>query len=142
MFKIQRFDHMHIHPDDFDGFIEKFQKFMGMDFFMKDDMTERYGTQVVFEPAPIGVECFKVTDTGKSLVAKLASQVRGIYCVCFKVDSLENAIRDMEAKGWKMLEYYDNSPILEALFDTQKDLGFYIELTEYPFESMRELAGA
>ena len=40
-----------------------------------------------------------------------------------------------------MLEYIDNSPILEAVFDTKEDFGFYIELTEYPFESMRDLAG-
>lgn len=40
-----------------------------------------------------------------------------------------------------MLEYIDNNPILEAVFDTKADFGFYIELTEYPFESMRDLAG-
>ena len=58
------------------------------------------------------------------------------------MDSLAAAIQDMEAKGWKMLEYIDNAPILEAVFDTEKDLGFYIELTEYPFESMRDLTAA
>ena len=132
---------MHVHPDDFERFNEKFQKFMGMDFFMKDDMSDKYGTQVAFEPAPIGVESFKVTDTEKSVSAKLASQAKGIYCICFKVDNLKEAIDGMEALGYKMIEYYDNSPILEALFDTQTDFGFNIELTEYPFESMRALAG-
>lgn len=141
MFKLQRFDHMHVHPSDFDHFNEKFQRFMGMDFFMKDDMSEKYGTKVAFEPAPIGVESFQVTDTSKSLSAELADRAQGIYCICFKVDNLKEAIAGMEELGYKMLEYYDNSPILEALFDTQTDFGFNIELTEYPFESMRALAG-
>ena len=61
--------------------------------------------------------------------------------MCYKVTNLKEAISDMENMGYKMLEYIDNNPILEAVFDTKKDFGFYIELTEYPFESMRDLAG-
>lgn len=140
MFKIERFDHMHVHPDDFVRFAEKFEKFMGMPFLMKDDMTEKYGTKVAFEPWPVGLEAFDVTDRSKSLSAKIAEESRGVFCVCYKVPNLKEAIADMEAIGYKMLEYYDNSPILEALFDTKDDFGFCIELTEYPFESMRALA--
>lgn len=138
MFKILRFDHMHVTPADFEKFNEKFEQFMGNHYLMNMPM-EQYGTVVAYEPAPIGVEAFKVTDAGKSESARIASESEGIFCVCFKVDSLAQAIEDMEAKGWKMLEYIDNSPILEAVFDTKADLGFYIELTEYPFESMRDL---
>ena len=107
---------------------------------MKDDMTERYGTVVAYEPYPVGLEVFKATDPSKSISAELSAEANGIFAVCFKVDSLQTAISDMESIGYKMLEYYDNSPILEALFDTKDDFGFYIELTEYPFESMREVA--
>ena len=140
MFKILHFDHMHVHPDNFDHFNEKFEKFLGGEFFMKDDMTERYGTMVAYEPYPVGLEVFKATDPSKSISAKLSAEANGIFAVCFKVDSLQTAISDMEDIGYKMLEYYDNTPILEALFDTKDDFGFYIELTEYPFESMREVA--
>ena len=137
--KIQRFDHMHIRPKDLDRFNEKFQKFLGYDYLMQMPM-EQYGTEVAYEPAPIGVEAFKPLDPTKSLSAKIASESDGVFCVCYKVDNLEEATAEMEAKGWKKLEFYDNNPIFEALFDTKDDFGFYIELTEYPFESMRELA--
>lgn len=140
MFKIQRFDHMHVNPADFERFNEKFQEFMGYNYLMQMPM-EQYGTEVAYEPAPIGMEAFKVTDASKSESARIASESKGIFCICYKVDCLEEAIKDMEAKGWKMLEYIDNNPILEAVFDTKDDLGFYIELTEYPFESMRALSG-
>ena len=139
MFKIQRFDHMHVVPADFDRFNKKFEEFLGYPVLMNMPM-EQYGANVAYEPAPIGVEAFQVTDPSKSLSAQIAGQSQGVFCVCYKVDSLENAIKDMETKGWKMLEYYDNAPILEALFDTKEDFGFYNELTEYPFESMHELS--
>lgn len=139
--KIQRFDHMHVCPDDFEKFNKKFQEFLGYNYLMQTPM-EEYGTEVAYEPAPIGLEAFRPIDTGKSLAAKIASESKGIFCICYKVDSLEEATQEMESKGWKKLEFYDNSPILEALFDTKDDLGFYIELTEYPFESMRELSPA
>lgn len=139
--KLERFDHMHVSPKNFEDFNEKFQKFMGMNYLMNMPMPQ-YGTEVAYEPAPIGMEAFKATDPSKSLSAKAASEADGIFAVCYKVANLAEAIEEMEAKGWKQLEYYDNAPILEALFDTKDDFGFYIELTEYPFESMREMASA
>lgn len=137
--KIQRFDHMHIRPKDFDRFNEKFQKFLGYDYLMNMPM-DQYGAEVAYEPSPIGMEVFRLLDPTKSVSAKIASESDGVFCVCYKVDNLAEAITEMEAKGWKMLEYIDNNPILEAVFDTKDDFGFYIEMTEYPFESMRDLA--
>ena len=135
-----RFDHLHLVPKDFEKFNENFQKFMGFDYLMNMPMDE-YGTEVAYEPAPIGVEAFKVTDPSKSFSAKVASENEGVFCLSFKVDNLKEATAEMEAKGWKCLEVIDNDPIFEALFDTKEDMGIYIELAEYPFESMRELAG-
>lgn len=137
--KIQRFDHMHVRPKDFDRFNEKFQKFLGYDYLMNMPM-DQYGAEVAYEPSPIGMEVFRLLDATKSVSAKIASESDGVFCVCYKVDNLAEAITEMESKGWKMLEYIDNNPILEAVFDTKDDFGFYIELTEYPFESMRDLA--
>lgn len=139
MFKILRFDHMHVRPDDFDRFNERFQQFLGYNYLMNMPM-EQYGAEVAYEPSPIGMEVFRLLDATKSESARIASESHGVFCVCYKVDCLAEAIKDMEAKGWKMLEYIDNSPILEAVFDTKDDFGFYIEMTEYPFESMRDLA--
>lgn len=134
-----RFDHLHITPKNFEKFNENFQKFMGFEYLLNMPMDE-YGTEVAYEPSPIGVEAFKVTDPSKSLSAKVASENEGVFALSFKVDNLKEATAEMEAKGWKLLEVIDNDPIMEALFDTKEDLGLYIELAEYPFESMRDLA--
>lgn len=141
MYKIERFDHVHVNPKNFEKFNENFQKFLGYEYLMNMPM-EEYGTEVAYEPAPIGMEAFKVHDPSKSEEARIASESEGIFVISYKVDNLAEAIKDMEAKGWKMLEYVDNTPIIEAVFDTKDDFGFYIEMIEYPFPSMRAMLGA
>jgi catechol 2,3-dioxygenase-like lactoylglutathione lyase family enzyme len=140
--KIERFDHVHIKAPDFNKFTEAFEAFMGQEFFLKMDMTEEYGSDVIYEPFPIGVEAFDPKDPTKSISGKLAGESPiGVFVICFKVSNLEEAQAEMEAMGYKKLEHYDNGPIQEALFDTKDDFGFNTELIEYPFESLRDMAG-
>ena len=139
--KIQRFDHMHVTPANFELFNEKFQKFMGYDYLMNMPMPQ-YGTNVAYEPFPIGMEAFQVTDASVSFSAKVAAENPGVFTISYKVENLADSIKEMEAMGWKMLEYIDNAPIIEALFDTKADFGFYIELIETPFDNMREMMAA
>lgn len=140
--KIERFDHVHVKAPDFNKFSNDFEKFMGQEFFMKMDMTEEYGSNVVYEPFPIGVEAFDPKDPTKSVSGKVAGEAAvGIFSICFKVTNLKEAQAEMEAMGCKKLEHYDNGPIQEALFDTKGTFGFYMELIEYPFESLRAMAG-
>jgi len=134
-----RFDHLHLNPENFEKFNAAFQKLMDQDFMMNMPM-EQYGTKVAYEPFPIGVEAFQVTDTTKSVSAKVASENPGVFCLSFRVENLAEAIKEMEEKGWKMLEYIDNAPILEALFDTKADMGIYIELVETPFDDLRAMS--
>jgi hypothetical protein len=139
--KIERIDHVHIKPSDFNRFTMAFEKFMSQGFFMKMDMTEQYGSNVVFEPFPIGVEAFDPKDPTKSISGSLAAESPpGVFVICFKVPNLNEAQSEMEAMGYKKLEHYDNGPIQEALFDTKDVFGYQTELIEYPFESMRSMA--
>jgi hypothetical protein len=138
--KIERFDHVHLKSPNFDKFTEKFEDFMSQEFLMKMDMTEEYGSNVVYEPFPIGVEAFDPKDASKSVSGKLASESPvGIYVICFKVADLKESEAEMEKMGYKKLEHYDNGPIQEALFDTIEDFGFNTELIEYPFETLRAM---
>ena len=139
--KIMRFDHMHVTPANFELFNEKFQKFLGYDYLMNMPMPQ-YGTEVAYEPFPIGMEAFKVTDPTVSFSAKVAAENPGVFTIAYRVEKLDEAIKEMEEKGWKMLEYIDNAPILEALFDTKADFGFYIELVETPFDNLRAMAAS
>lgn len=135
--KIQRIDHMHFKPQNFEGFSNAFEQIMGNSFTMNMDMTEEYGSEVSFEPYPIGLELFKPTDPTKSISGAVADAAPyGVFVITFKVENLKEAQAEMEAMGYKMLEYYDNGPIQEALFDTKEALGIHLELIEYPGDSM------
>lgn len=136
--KIIGFDHMHVKPADFDRFNEKFQQFMGMNYLMNMPMPQ-YGNDVAYEPFPIGMEVFRVTDVNASFSAKVADENDGVFTIAYRVEDLASGIKEMEEMGWKMLEYIDNNPILEALFDTKDDFGFYIELVQTPFDNMRAM---
>lgn len=137
--KILRFDHMHVAPENYDSFVENLQKLIGHDVIMNMPMPD-YGMEVAYEPFPVGIEAFKVVaESNDSYSYKAASTEKGIYSIAFKVENLAEATAEMEAKGWKKLEEYPNGPIQEALFDTKKDFGFYMELIEYPFDTMFEM---
>lgn len=137
--KILRFDHMHVSPDCYDSFVGNLQKLIGHDVVMNMPMPA-YGMDVAYEPFPVGIEAFKiVAESNDSYSYKAASTEKGIFSVAFKVENLAEATAEMESKGWKKLEEYPNGPIQEALFDTKNDFGFYIELIEYPFDTMFDM---
>lgn len=139
--KIERIDHIHIKPENFEASRDAFEKFFGNEFLLKMEM-EEYGTEVAYEPFPIGAELFRPTDTSKSISAQRAEKAKGIFTVCYKVDNIKEAQAKLEEMGCPVLEWYDNGPIQEALFDTEAIFGISIELIEYPFESMRAMMGA
>ena len=137
--KILRFDHMHVSPDCYDSFVGNLQKLIGHDVVMNLPMPD-YGMDVAYEPFPVGIEAFKiVAESNDTYSYKAASTEKGIFSVAFKVENLAEATAEMESKGWKKLEEYPNGPIQEALFDTKNDFGFYIELIEYPFDTMFDM---
>ena len=137
--KILRFDHMHVGPADYDAFVANVEKLIGHEVLMNMPM-EDYGVQVAYDPFPIGIEAFKSIDAeNQTWSGRLARSEKGVYSICFKVENLEEATAEMEANGWKKLEHYDNGPIQEALFDTKAAFGFYMELIEYPFNTLADM---
>lgn len=137
--KIIRFDHMHVAPENYDKFVANVETLIGHKVVMNMPMPE-YGMEVAYEPFPIGLEAFKpVAEHNDSYTFRAASTEKGIYSICFKVENLAEATIFMEEHGWKKLEEYPSGPIQEALFDTKADFGFYMELIEYPFNTLGEM---
>lgn len=137
--KIIRFDHMHVSPDSYEKFVANVETLIGHKMIMNMPMPE-YGMEVAYEPFPIGLEAFKpVAEHNDSYSFKAVTTEKGIFSICFKVESLAEATMFMEEHGWKKLEDYPNGPIQESLFDTKADFGFYMELIEYPFNTLGEM---
>lgn len=139
---IIRFDHMHVNPESFDDFVENLTALIGRAPAMNMPMPD-YGVDVAYEPFPIGMEAFRSADRGnRTWSGRLAASEKGVYSICFKVEDLKEGAAFMEEHGWKQLEYYDNGPIQEALFDTKDAFGFYMELISYPFDTINDMLAA
>lgn len=137
--KIIRFDHMHVKPESYEKFVNNLTTLIGRAPIMNMPMPE-YGMDVAYEPFPVGLEAFKiVAEQNDTYSYKAASTEKGIFSICFKVENLAEGTAFMEEHGWKKLEEYPNDPIQEALFDTKADFGFYMELIEYPFNTLGEM---
>jgi|GEM_PF-3571655 len=59
------------------------------------------------------------------------TQPDGVFAISYKVNSLDEAVAGMAELGYEMLMRYEFGDIKEALFDTKKALGVYLEMIEY-----------
>ena len=64
--KIERIDHIHIKGPDFNRTVNALGEIIGRDIYMQMDFTDDEGTEVAYEPFPIGIELFRVTDPTKT----------------------------------------------------------------------------
>lgn len=135
---ILRIDHLHIKGFEYEGFKGAFEQLMGKEFYM-DMEFEDQGTEVAYEPYPIGCELFNPTDATLTS-GRLASTSRpGVFAVSYKVPDIEAGIAEMRAMGYECIEVFDFGDIKEAIFETYQTFGFYVELISYPGDSITEV---
>ena len=138
--QIERIDHLHYIPEDYDKFVEKFERFLGQEIASKLDNSEWSGSMVAFAQYPIGVEAFLPVYDGKGATAHIGlTEGPGVATLTFKVKDIKQAEKVMEEWGYEVLERTIFDPIYETFYDTKDDLGIYIELIEYPGDSMADL---
>lgn len=129
---VQRLDHVHIKSNDFRKTSDTLKSITGHEFLMEMEFEEQ-GMMVGYDPFPYSLEVMTVTDKSKSLAKLYEEWPEGVFCLTFKVPDYEAAKTEMEEKGYPQIERYDTPPIVkEGLFNTLKDLPFYIELVESP----------
>lgn len=61
MVGILRIDHLHIKGFEYEGFKGAFEQLMGKEFYIEMEFEDQ-GTEVAYEPYPIGCELFNPTD--------------------------------------------------------------------------------
>jgi len=106
---------------------------------MEADFSEDYGMRVAYNPFPIGIELMEVTDNSKEMAKIYAAAPDGVFALSLKVPDIEAATLEMEVMGYKMLLRYDFGDIKEALFDSKKAIGMYLELIEYAGDDITEV---
>ena len=138
--QIERFDHMHYIPADYDAFVTNFERFLGQEISTTLDNSQWSGSMVAYEAYPIGVEAFLPVYDNKGATAHIGlTEGPGVAALTFKVKDIKEAERVMEEWGYEVLERTIFEPIYETFYDTKADLGLYIELIEYPGNSVSDL---
>ncbi len=134
-----RIDHLHVKGFEYEGFKGAFERLMGKEFYLDDMEFEDQGTVVSYEPYPVGMELFNPTDATLTS-GRLASMSNpGVFAVSYKVPDIEVGIADMQAMGYELIEVFDFGDIKEAIFETYRTFGFYVELISYPGDSITEV---
>ena len=135
---ILRIDHLHVKGFEYEGFKGAFEQLMGKEFYMEMEFEDQ-GTEVSYEPYPIGCELFRPIDDTLTSGRLAATSHPGVFAVSYKVADIEVGIADMQAMGHELIEVFDFGDIKEAIFDTYKLFGFYVELISYPGDSITEV---
>ncbi|MCR4869806.1 MAG: hypothetical protein K5859_00740 [Atopobiaceae bacterium] len=136
---ILRIDHLHVKGFDYEKAREAYEQLMGREFVIDLDFTDDQGTEVVYEPYPLGIELFNPTDPALTSGRLASSSKPGVFAVSYKVPDIEKGIEEMEAMGYGCIEVFDFGDIKEAIFETYETFGFYVELISYPGDSITEV---
>jgi hypothetical protein len=137
--KVDRIDHIHIKVSDQPVETVLYEQVLGKKMLMEADFSEDYGMRVAYNPFPIGIELMEVTDNSKEMAKIYAAAPDGVFALSLKVPDIEAATLEMEVMGYKMLLRYDFGDIKEALFDSKKAIGMYLELIEYAGDDITEV---
>ena len=139
--EVQNIDHIHFKTNNMERDTSLFEGLLGSNFPYKIDVSTSHGLRCSFHPPPLGFNLVEVTDEDYEMSKMYAEAPEGIFAISLKVPDIEKATVEMESMGYKLLLRYDFGPIKEALFDTKKAFMLYIELMEYPGESVESLVG-
>ena len=136
---ILRIDHLHVRGFEYEGFKGAFEKLMGKEFYMDLDFSDDQGTEVSYEPYPVGMELFNPTDATLTSGRLAVTSHPGVFAVSYKVPDIEAGIAEMKDLGYECIEVFDFGDIKEAIFETYQVFGFYVELISYPGDSITEV---
>jgi catechol 2,3-dioxygenase-like lactoylglutathione lyase family enzyme len=136
--KVERIDHIHVKVADQPKTTARYEEVLGAKVLMEADFTDDYGMRVAYNPFPIGIELMEVTDRSKQMAKIYAAAPEGVFALSLKVPNIDEATAEMEAMGHALLMRYDFGEIKEALFDSKKTVGLYVELIEYAAENITD----
>ena len=140
--EVLRLDHVHIKVPELEAASYAYDDVTGEPLFRGIDYTDTYGMAVSFAAFPIALEVMKVTDKTKQMAALYDAAPYGVFALSYKVENLDEACVQMEELGYKLLMRYEFGPVREALFDTKDALSVYLEMVDYPGDSIMEAYAA
>jgi methylmalonyl-CoA/ethylmalonyl-CoA epimerase len=125
-------DHIGVVVPDLDQAIETFRTLFGIEPEGRQERPDVGVRLVMFHTANVTIELLQYLDYGSSFSKDVMGSGFGINHVCFKVDSVDKAIKHMEDNGVEMI---DGFPVQGAhgkvaFFKPEKTHGFFFEVCQ------------
>ena len=83
---------------------------------------------------PMGLNLISSLKPDGVMARSIEKRGEGVQAISFKVPNLDEAVKELEAKGLKLVGRIDGKRIKEAQFHPKDTFGVMIELTQYEEE--------
>lgn len=126
--KVQKVDHIHIYVNDLDTAISFWSDVLGTKF-TDVVVEEEWRFKATMEP--LGIELVSPTTPDSVVGRTLKSRGEGLAAISLKVPDIEEATRELEAKGLRVVGRMQHGGLKEVQFHPKDAYGVMIELAEY-----------
>ena len=127
--KVERLDHVHIYVQNLEQATELFSRVLSTTW--SDIMVDDRLFDTRSSLSPLGVELIEGTSPESPVSRAIAKRGEGVFALSFKVDDLEMAVKELEAKGLRCVGRMNAGRLKEAQFHPKDSHGVMIELCEY-----------
>lgn len=138
---IKKFNHVGIAVKELEKAIDFFEKTYGANLIKRD----RYEDQQ-FETALVGINAMRLELIAglspESFIARfIQDRGEGIHHMSLEVDQFEEVVKDLKAKGLKVLGEADNADFKACFIHPQENFGILTEIIEPKREDMKAPTG-
>ncbi len=126
--KAEKIDHVHVYVKDLEKAKELFEKIFDTKF---SDLIVADQYQVKSRIDPLGLEILEPTSPESPIAQHIEKRGEGITAIAVKVSDMDAAIKDLQAKGLRLVGRIKLGRIEEAQFHPKDTFGMMVELAKY-----------
>jgi len=126
--RVERIDHIHIAARDLKKAVEFFEDIFNTKF---SDPIVLEKEQITGRIDPYGLELIEPNSPDSFMAKFIERRGEGLQAISFKVSDIEEATKELQAKGLRLVGTLEKNGIKEAQFHPKDSFGVMIELCEY-----------
>lgn len=128
--EVEKIDHIHILVKDLEKATKFFEDILETKFC--DPIFESGGSSTVIDP--LGLELIAPTKSDNVVAKTIEKRGEGLAAISFKVRDIEEAVKELQSKGLRLIVKSQSGQLKEAQFHPKDSYGVLIELCEYNLE--------
>ena len=127
--KVEKVDHIHIFVKDLDKAKQFFEDILGTKFC---EPMSSGSVRIALDP--LGLELIESTRPGSRVERTIEHRGEGLAAISLKVPDLEEAVKELQSKGLRLVRKGNTGQLKEAHFHPKDSYGVMLELCEYSVE--------